>query len=85
MKVVPVRAELTNQEAADLLNVSHYYLVRLLETGKLPFHKTGRHRRIRFNDLMAYKQLREERGTQVMESLAVDAQELKIGYEVKRP
>ncbi len=85
VKVVPVRAELTTQEAADLLDVSRPYLVKLLETGKLPFHKTVKRRRIRLNDLMAYKQVREERSTHAMESLAVEAQELRIGYEVKGP
>lgn len=79
VKIVPVHAELTTQEAADLLDVSRPYLVKLLETGKLPFQKTGMHRRIQLNDLMAYKQVREERGTQAMESLAVEAQELRIG------
>lgn len=43
------------------------------------------HRRIRLNDLMAYKQVREERSTHAMESLAVEARELRMGYEAKGP
>src|ERR1051326_5445892 len=49
--VVPVGQQGTTQEAADLLNVSRQSLVRLLDAGKLPFTKTGRHRRVRVEDV----------------------------------
>ena len=55
VKVVPIHAELTTQEAADMLNVSRPHLVKLLESGALAFHKTGKHRRIRFPPLKVFK------------------------------
>lgn len=81
VKVVPVHAELTTQEAADLLNVSRPHLVKLLEDGALPFHKTGTHRRVRFADLMQFKAERDQASEQAMNELARQAQELGMGYE----
>ncbi|MFJ1259806.1 excisionase family DNA-binding protein [Cupriavidus sp. CuC1] len=81
VKVVPLHAELTTQEAADLLNVSRPHLVKLLETDALPYHKTGKHRRVRFADLMRFKAERDRASEQAMEALARQAQELNLGYE----
>lgn len=81
VQVVPVHAELTTQEAADMLNVSRPHLIKLLESGELPFHKTGKHRRVRFADLMAYKTQRSLDSEQAMAELAEQTQQQRMGYE----
>ncbi len=58
--VVPVGREVTTQQAADLLNVSRQYLVRLLEEGRIPFRKTGKHRRLRIEDVLEFKDKRDK-------------------------
>jgi excisionase family DNA binding protein len=81
VRVVPIHAELTTQEAADLINVSRPHLVKLLESGALPFHKTGKHRRVQFADLMKFKASRDRDSEKAMEELAKQSQALGMGYE----
>ena len=81
VRAMPIDAELTTREAADLLNVSLPDIVKLLEDGAMPFHQAGKHRRVRFADLMQFKTERERASAQAMEELAKQAQELAMGYE----
>jgi len=78
--ILPVQAELTTQHAADLLGVSRPYLVRLLNEGKIPFHKVGTHRRVRAADLMAYQEQRHSKSKRLLDDLTEEAQELGLGY-----
>ncbi len=80
LTVLSVHEEITTQEAADILNVSRPFLVRLLEEGKLPSRKVGTHRRVRLQDVLAHKQQLFENRSQTLSELAAEAQKLDLGY-----
>ena len=80
VKVFPVSYEITTQEAAEMLYVSRPFLVQLLESGQIPFRKVGKHRRIRREDVEAYKHKTDEARHRVLDELQAQAQELGMGY-----
>ena len=79
--IVPSTKEFSTQEAADLLNVSRPFVIKLLEEGKIPHHKVGRHRRINAPDLFAYRGKILAESRRALGELAQIAQELELGYE----
>jgi excisionase family DNA binding protein len=80
VNIIPIHAELTTQEAADALNVSRPFFVKLLEEKKIPFHKTGTHRRVKYQDVMNYKNTIDASRSETLNELAQQAQALNMGY-----
>ena len=76
--VIPVHAELTTQEAADMLSISRPSLIQLLDEGKMEFRKIGTHRRVRFESVIAYKRRVHAEGLAALNELAAYDQEIGI-------
>jgi excisionase family DNA binding protein len=79
--LIPENAELTTVQAADVLNVSRPFLIKLLEQGKIPYRKVGKHRRIRMEHVMSYKHAIDQERSLVLDQLAADAQAQDMGYD----
>jgi excisionase family DNA binding protein len=73
VSIVPSATEMTTQAAADLLGCSRTHLVKLLDSGEIPFVKVGRHRIIKYEDLMGYKQkMKKQQETLLVEMMEGD-------------
>lgn len=79
--LIPEDAELTTVQAADILHVSRPFLIKLLEEGQIPYRRVGKHRRIRMEDVMNYKQAIDQEREAVLDRLVEDAQEQDMGYD----
>jgi excisionase family DNA binding protein len=80
VKIFPIHAQLTTQEAADFLNVSRPYLIKLIEKKELGCMKVGTHRRVSFQELQAYKARRDAVTQEALAELVTEAQEEHMGY-----
>jgi excisionase family DNA binding protein len=78
--LIPTDVELSTQEAADILQVSRPHVVKLLEEGKIPYHKAGSHRRISQQDLTSYEHALKSTRKASLDYLAKQAQEENLGY-----
>ncbi len=85
ISVVPVMQDLTTQQAAALLGVSRPFFIKLLESGALPFHLTGTHRRVYLKDLMAYKEHRDRERREALNQMAKEAEDLELYDKVLLP
>ena len=74
--LVPIQQMLTTQQAADLLNMSRPYLIRLIEKGDIPHSMVGRHRRLKTEDVFAYKAERDKIRSKAMDDLIADGSDL---------
>lgn len=78
--VMPVHHELTTTQAAEILNVSRPHLVGLVDAGDIPSHKVGSHRRIRLDDLLAYKHRRDGSRRETLRRLTQDAEDMGLDF-----
>ncbi len=78
--LVPSNQEFSTVEAAHFLNVSRPFVIKEIESGRLPHRMVGTHRRVAFEDLIAYARKMRERQEAALERLAENSRELGLDY-----
>ncbi|MCX7115015.1 MAG: helix-turn-helix domain-containing protein [Gammaproteobacteria bacterium] len=81
LTLIPEHANLSTQEAADLLNVSRPFVVKLLESGEIPYQKVGNRRRVLADQVLKYKERTHHARVKILQELVDQAQDLDMGYE----
>jgi excisionase family DNA binding protein len=69
ISIIPIATEMTTQAAADLLGCSRPHLVKLLERGEIDYTKVGKHRRVKFEDIMNYKKQQKEKQRELLRQM----------------
>ncbi len=80
VSIIPLHAELTTVQAAEVLNVSRPHLIKQLQAGALPHHMVGTHRRLRLLDVLAYRDQLDARANDALDAMAAEAEDLCL-YE----
>lgn len=80
MTVMPSGRQLTTQQAAEMLHMSRPHLVKLLDRGAMPFERVGTHRRLRAEDVLAYRERRAAERERQLDELAQLSQDVEGGY-----
>lgn len=80
VKLIPVHAEMTTQEGADLMNMSRPTFIKLLDEGKIPFHRVGNRRKVKYMDVLEYKQELDRKRLQALDELSELDQSMGLGY-----
>ncbi|WP_282055399.1 helix-turn-helix domain-containing protein [Maribacter luteus] len=78
ISLVPMATEMTTQSAAEFLGCSRPHLVKLLETGEIPFTKVGKHRRVKFEDIVNYKNKMKARQEKILMDIMKTDEELGL-------
>ncbi|AWR87996.1 helix-turn-helix domain-containing protein [Meiothermus taiwanensis] len=76
--ILPLEAELSTQQAAEILGVSRPHLIRLLEEGKIPHRKVGTHRRVQAKDVLGYLEASKKQGRELLDQLITESQALGL-------
>ena len=76
--LTPLQTEMTTRRAAELLQVSRTHLIKLLDDGRIPCRRVGSHRRVRVEDVLAYRRETETRRSKALDELTARDQELGL-------